>query len=96
MGLAIGAGTDIAMDFAEVILTGDSLSNILTFLDLTKATHDKIVQNIWWGAGYNLIPVAAGFLAPIGFLLDPAVGALLMPLSTIIVAVNAMRLRLKK
>lgn len=94
IGMAIGAGTDIAIDSADVVLTNSNLQDILKFVRLAKRTHRKMIQNLWWGAGYNIlaIPLAAGVLAPIGILLSPAVGAILMSLSTIIVAINAMTL----
>nr|WP_227873733.1 heavy metal translocating P-type ATPase [Enterococcus florum] len=94
IGIAIGSGTDIAIDSADVILTSSALEDILKFIDLAKKTRRKMVQNLWWGAGYNIlaIPLAAGILAPIGILLSPAVGAVLMSLSTIIVAINALLL----
>lgn len=94
IGMAIGAGTDIAIDSADVVLTNSNLQDILKFVRLAKKTHSKMIQNLWWGAGYNIlaIPLAAGVLAPIGVLLSPAVGAILMSLSTIIVAINAMTL----
>lgn len=95
IGMAIGAGTDIAIDSADVVLTNSHLSDILKFIDLAKNTRSKMIQNLWWGAGYNIlaIPLAAGVLAPIGIILNPAVGAVLMSLSTIIVAINAMTLK---
>ncbi|MFC7056423.1 copper-translocating P-type ATPase [Enterococcus alcedinis] len=98
VGVAIGAGTDVALDSADVVLTNSNPEDILRFLDLAKQTRRKMVQNLWWGAGYNLlaIPLAAGILAPIGIVLSPAVGAVLMSLSTIIVALNAMTLTIKK
>lgn len=94
IGMAIGAGTDIAIDSADVVLTNSNLQDILKFVRLAKKTHSKMIQNLWWGSGYNIlaIPLAAGVLAPIGILLSPAVGAILMSLSTIIVAINAMTL----
>lgn len=97
IGIAIGAGTDVAIDSADVVLVHSDPSDILNFLKLARATNSKMVQNLWWGAGYNLfaIPLAAGILAPIGFVLSPAVGAVLMSLSTIIVALNAMTLKIK-
>ncbi len=98
VGVAIGAGTDIAIDSADVVLVKSDPADILHFLTLAKNTSRKMVQNLWWGAGYNIvaIPLAAGVLAPVGIVLDPAAGALLMSLSTIVVAVNAMTLRLNK
>lgn len=96
IGVAIGAGTDVAIDSADVILVKSDPADVLHFLTLAKRTQRKMVQNIWWGAGYNIvaIPLAAGVLAPIGLILSPAVGAILMSLSTIIVAINAMLLKI--
>ncbi|KRM89148.1 heavy metal translocating P-type ATPase [Liquorilactobacillus vini] len=97
LGVAIGAGTDVAIDSADVILVKSDPHDILSFLSLAKLTNRKMIQNLWWGAGYNLIalPLAAGVLAPIGIILDPAVGAIVMGLSTVIVALNAMSLNEK-
>ncbi|WP_236164856.1 HAD-IC family P-type ATPase, partial [Lactobacillus delbrueckii] len=94
IGIAIGAGTDVAIDSADVVLVKSEPSDILHFLDLAKITNQKMVQNLWWGAGYNIvaIPLAAGVLSFIGIILDPAVGAAVMAMSTIIVAINAMGL----
>nr|WP_242700584.1 heavy metal translocating P-type ATPase [Enterococcus sp. DIV0212c] len=96
IGVAIGAGTDVAIDSADVVLTDSDPKDILRFLDLSKQTRRKMIQNLWWGAGYNIIaiPLAAGVLAPWGILLNPAFGAILMSLSTVIVAANAMTLRI--
>ncbi len=98
IGVAIGAGTDVAIDSADVVLVRSNPYDIVTFLALAKSTTRKMVQNLWWGAGYNIltIPLAAGVLAPVGIILSPAVGAVLMSLSTVIVAINAMMLRVKK
>lgn len=98
VGIAIGAGTDIAMDSADVVLINSNPEDILRFLDLAKQTRRKMIQNLWWGAGYNLlaIPLAAGILAPIGMILSPAIGAVLMSLSTVIVAFNAMTLNIHR
>lgn len=98
VGIAIGAGTDVAMDSADVVLTNSNPEDILHFLDLAKQTRRKMIQNLWWGAGYNLIaiPLAAGVLAPIGIILSPAIGAILMSLSTVVVALNAMTLKVRK
>ena len=98
VGIAIGAGTDVAIDSADVVLTNSNPEDILHFLDLSKQTRNKMIQNLWWGAGYNIIaiPLAAGILAPVGIILSPAVGAILMSLSTVIVAINAMTLKIKK
>lgn len=97
IGMAIGAGTDIAIDSADVVLTNSDPKDILHFLDLAKQTRKKMIQNLWWGAGYNIlaIPLAAGILAPIGIILSPAVGAVLMSLSTVVVALNALTLKIK-
>ncbi|MGF2124262.1 copper/silver-translocating P-type ATPase CopB [Enterococcus faecium] len=97
IGMAIGAGTDIAIDSADVVLTNSDPKDILHFLDLAKQTRKKMIQNLWWGAGYNIlaIPLAAGILAPIGIILNPAVGAVLMSLSTVVVALNALTLKIK-
>ncbi|WP_303182110.1 heavy metal translocating P-type ATPase [uncultured Butyricimonas sp.] len=98
IGVAIGAGTDVAIDSADVVLVRSNPYDIVTFLALAKSTTRKMVQNLWWGAGYNIlaIPLAAGVLAPVGIILSPAIGAVLMSLSTVIVAINAMMLRVKK
>ena len=95
VGAAIGAGTDVAIDSADVVLVKSDPEDIVRLLDLGTNTTRKIKQNLWWGAGYNIvaIPLAAGVLAPVGILLSPAVGAVLMSLSTVIVAVNAMTLK---
>jgi Cu2+-exporting ATPase len=97
IGVAIGAGTDVAIDSADVVLVKSNPSDILHFFSLAKNTSRKMVQNLWWGAGYNIIaiPLAAGVLAPIGIILSPAVGAVLMSISTIVVALNSMTLKLK-
>lgn len=98
VGMAIGSGTDVAIESADIILVASDPADVIRFLDLARATNRKMTENLWWGAGYNLIaiPLAAGVLAPIGFMLDPMVGAVVMSLSTIIVAINAMTLRLKR
>lgn len=96
IGVAIGAGTDVAIDSADVILVKSNPSDILHFLALAKNTQRKMVQNLWWGAGYNIIaiPLAAGVLASVGIILSPAIGAIFMSLSTVIVAINAMTLKI--
>lgn len=96
VGIAVGAGTQVAIDSADIILTQSDPADIEAFLELSDKTTRKMTQNLWWGAGYNFIaiPVAAGILAPIGISLTPAIGAILMSLSTIIVAFNAMTLSL--
>lgn len=97
IGIAIGAGTDVAVESADIILVKSNPSDIIHFLTLSNNTMRKMVQNLWWGAGYNIVavPLAAGVLAFIGLILSPAIGAILMSLSTIIVAINAFTLKLK-
>ena len=96
IGVAIGAGTDVAVDSADVILVNSDPLDIISFLNLAQHTQRKTVENLWWGAGYNIValPLAAGVLAPWGILLSPAVGAILMSLSTVIVAINAETLKI--
>jgi len=91
MGIAIGAGTDVAMEAADVVLVRSDPRDVTAIIQLAQATYSKMVQNLWWATGYNAvaIPLAAGVLYPVGFLLPPAAGALVMSLSTVIVAVNA-------
>ncbi|BBX71395.1 copper-translocating P-type ATPase [Mycolicibacterium psychrotolerans] len=95
VGIAIGAGTDVAIASAGVILASSDPRSVLSVIELSRATYRKMKQNLWWGAGYNLIsvPLAAGVLAPIGFVLPMSVGAVLMSLSTVVVALNAQLLR---
>jgi Cu2+-exporting ATPase len=95
VGIAIGAGTDVAIASAGVILASDDPRSVLSVIELSRASYRKMKQNLWWAAGYNLIsvPLAAGVLAPIGFVLPMSVGAVLMSLSTIVVALNAQLLR---
>jgi Cu2+-exporting ATPase len=95
VGIAIGAGTDVAVESAGVVLAGNDPRSIVSLLVLSRASYRKMVQNLWWATGYNIlaVPLAAGVLAPIGFVLSPAVGAVLMSLSTIVVALNAQLLR---
>ncbi|MEB6323143.1 heavy metal translocating P-type ATPase [Staphylococcus xylosus] len=97
IGIAIGAGTDVAVDSGDIILVKSNPSDIIHFLTLSNNTMRKMVQNLWWGAGYNIVavPLAAGVLAFISLILSPAIGAILMSLSTIIVAINAFTLKLK-
>jgi len=96
IGVAIGAGTDVAVETGDVILTNNDLSNISTIIQLSKKTYSKMVQNLIWATGYNVItiPLAAGVLAGYGIILSPAIGAVLMSLSTVIVAVNAQLLKI--
>ncbi len=95
VGIAIGAGTDVAIASAGVVLASSDPRSVLSVIQLSKATYRKMKQNLWWAAGYNVIaiPLAAGVLAPIGFVLPMSVGAILMSLSTVIVALNAQVLR---
>jgi len=95
VGIAIGAGTDVAIASAGVVLASDDPRSVLSVIELSRASYRKMTQNLWWAAGYNLVsvPLAAGVLAPVGFVMPMAVGALLMSLSTVIVALNAQLLR---
>ncbi|MET1042557.1 MAG: heavy metal translocating P-type ATPase [Microbacteriaceae bacterium] len=95
VGIAIGAGTDVAIASAGVILASSDPRSVLSVIELSRASYRKMKQNLWWAAGYNLIsvPLAAGVLAPIGFVLPMSVGAILMSVSTIVVAANAQLLR---
>jgi Cu2+-exporting ATPase len=98
VGIAIGAGTDVAVEAGDVVLIRSDPRDIARIIALSKATYRKMIQNLWWAAGYNIValPLAAGVLAPWGILLNPAVGAVLMSLSTIVVALNAQLLRRAK
>ncbi|MEK3822170.1 heavy metal translocating P-type ATPase [Cytobacillus sp. FSL W8-0315] len=95
LGIAIGAGTDVAIETADVILVNSNPKDVVEIINLSRKTYRKMIQNLWWGAGYNIIaiPLASGMLYKLGFVLSPAVGAVLMSLSTIIVAINAKLLR---
>ena len=95
VGIAIGAGTSVAVEAGDIVLVRSDPRDVSRIITLSRATYSKMVQNLWWAAGYNIIaiPLAAGVLAPIGFVLSPAVGAVLMSLSTIVVAINAQLLR---
>jgi Cu2+-exporting ATPase len=95
VGIAIGAGTDVAIESAGVVLASDDPRGVIGVIELSRAGYRKMLQNLAWAAGYNVvaIPLAAGVAAPAGFLLPPALGAVLMSLSTIIVAINAQLLR---
>ncbi len=94
VGIAIGAGTDVAVEAADIVLVRNDPRDVVAVIRLAKATYRKMQENLLWATGYNAvaIPLAAGILYPVGILLSPAVGALLMSLSTVIVAVNAQRL----
>jgi Cu2+-exporting ATPase len=91
LGIAIGAGTDVAVESGDIVLVRSDPRDVYGILKLARASYSKMLQNLFWATGYNIIaiPLAAGVLAPIGFVLPPAVGALVMSVSTIIVAVNA-------
>ncbi len=95
VGIAIGAGTDVAVESAVIVLVSDDPRDVIGAIRLSKASYAKMIQNLWWAAGYNIaaIPLAAGILAPIGITLPMSVGALMMSLSTIVVAANAQLLR---
>ena len=98
VGIAIGAGTDVAIESAGIVLASSNPQGVAKIINLSKATYRKMQQNLVWATGYNVIaiPLAAGALAGFGFVLSPAVGAILMSLSTIIVAFNAQLLRTKE
>lgn len=95
VGIAIGSGTDVAAETADIILVNSNPKDIAKLVMFGRATYRKMIQNLWWAAGYNIlaIPLAAGILYKWGFMLSPAVGAVLMSLSTIVVAVNAQLLK---
>lgn len=95
VGIAIGAGTDVAIESADIILVRNDPRDVPKVVDLSQKTYSKMVQNLWWASGYNIIaiPLAAGILYHIGIILSPAVGALIMSLSTVIVAFNSQTLR---
>jgi P-type Cu2+ transporter len=98
VGIAIGAGTDVAVETADIVLVRSNPEDVAAILRLSKATYRKMIQNLWWAAGYNIlaIPLAAGVLYSAGILLGPAAGAALMSVSTVIVAVNARLLRVER
>ncbi|QPC80841.1 copper-translocating P-type ATPase [Phototrophicus methaneseepsis] len=95
IGIAIGSGTDVAIESAGIILVQSNPLDVVKIFELSQATYRKMIQNLIWAMGYNVValPLAAGILAPVGFVLSPAVGAVFMSLSTIIVAINAQLLR---
>lgn len=98
VGVAIGSGTDIAAETADIILVNSNPEDVVTLINFGKATYRKMVQNLIWATGYNVIaiPLAAGVLSGIGIVMSPAVGAVFMSLSTVIVAINAKLLKLEK
>jgi Cu2+-exporting ATPase len=95
VGIAIGAGTDVAVEAGDVVLVRSDPRDVPRIVRLSRATYRKMIQNLWWAAGYNIvaIPLAAGVAQPWGLVLPPAVGAVLMSASTVIVALNAQLLR---
>jgi len=95
VGIAIGAGTNVAVEAGDIVLVRNDPRDVSRIIRLSRASYKKMLQNLWWAAGYNVIaiPLAAGVLAGQGILLSPAVGAVLMSLSTVIVAINAQLLR---
>jgi len=95
VGIAIGSGTDVAVESADIILVKNNPLDVVRLIELSRASYRKMVQNLLWATGYNVValPLAAGVLAPVGILLSPALGAVLMSASTIIVALNAQLLR---
>jgi Cu2+-exporting ATPase len=98
VGIAIGAGTEVAVEAGDIVLVRSDPRDVSRIISLSRASYRKMIQNLWWAAGYNVvaIPLAAGVLAPWGIVLSPAVGAILMSASTVIVAVNAQLLRRAK
>ena len=95
VGIAIGAGTDVAVEAGDIVLVRSDPRDVPRIIALSSASYRKMMQNLWWAAGYNIvaIPLAAGVLEPWGFVLSPAMGAVLMSASTVIVAINAQLLR---
>ncbi len=95
VGIAIGAGTDVAIESADIILVKNDPRDVAKIAYLSQKTYSKMIQNLWWAAGYNIIaiPLAAGILYNFGIVIGPAVGALAMSLSTVLVALNSQTLR---
>ena len=98
VGIAIGSGTDVAAETADIILVNSNPKDVTSLIGFGKATYKKMIQNLIWATGYNVfaIPLAAGVLLSLGLLITPAIGAIFMSLSTVIVAINARFLKLKK
>jgi Cu2+-exporting ATPase len=98
VGIAIGAGTDVAVEAGDIVLVRSDPRDVPRIIELSRASYRKMIQNLWWAAGYNIvaIPLAAGVLASRGIVLSPAIGAVLMSASTVIVAINAQLLRRAK
>ena len=96
LGIAIGAGTDVAIETADIILVKSNPLDVVNIIKLSKATYRKMVENLFWATAYNIIalPLAAGVLMNQGIMISPAIGAVLMSMSTIIVAINARRLKI--
>jgi Cu2+-exporting ATPase len=98
VGIAIGAGTEVAVEAGDIVLVRSDPRDVPRIVALSRASYRKMLQNLWWAAGYNIvaIPLAAGLLASQGVLLSPAIGAVLMSASTVVVAINAQLLRRAK
>jgi Cu2+-exporting ATPase len=98
LGIAIGSGTDVAVESADVILVKNDPWDVIATIDFSKRTYSKMIQNLWWAAGYNVfaIPLAAGVFTGLGLVVDPSIGAILMSLSTVLVAINSQTLRRSK
>ncbi|WP_275115350.1 heavy metal translocating P-type ATPase [Thiomicrorhabdus sediminis] len=98
VGIAIGAGTEVAIESADIVLVNNTPRDVVAVINLARATYEKMLQNLWWAAGYNILamPLAAGVLIGVGIVLSPAVGAVMMSLSTIVVAINAQLLKYQK
>jgi len=91
VGIAIGAGTDVAVESADIVLVRSDPRDVVAIVELARATYRKMIQNLWWATGYNAValPLAAGVLYSMGLLLSPALGAVMMSASTVVVAINA-------
>jgi P-type Cu2+ transporter len=98
LGIAIGSGTDVAVESADVILVKNDPWDVIGTIDFSKRTYSKMIQNLWWAASYNIfaIPLAAGVFTGLGLVVDPSIGAILMSLSTVLVAINSQTLRRSK
>jgi Cu2+-exporting ATPase len=98
VGIAVGSGTDVAAETADIILVNSNPEDVVSLIDFGKSTYKKMIQNLIWATGYNVvaIPLAAGVLYNFGIIVSPAVGAVLMSMSTIIVAINAKLLKLER
>ncbi len=97
-GVAIGAGTDVAVESGDIVLTESNPEHLVRLVVLARKVYSKMIQNLWWALGYNIIaiPAAAGIFVPLGFRLSPAAGALAMSLSSVVVVINALTLRKAK